>query len=103
MHRRAHAQRHAHARTPPRWLRNSPRSHLQPEVTAEAEPQEAAGDDGGDGQYSHTNESFASGRTQLDGERTPRQKFISPEKERSAPRAQGHTRTGDNEIRVNEG
>lgn len=61
-----------------------------------------AGDDRGDGQSSHTNESFASGLTQLDGELTQRQKFISQEKARSAQGAQGHTRTGDNEIRVNE-
>lgn len=62
-----------------------------------------AGNDRGDGQYSHTNESFASGLTQLDGELTQRQKFISQEKERSVQGTQGHTRTGHNEIRVNEG
>lgn len=62
-----------------------------------------AGDDRRDGQYSHTNESFASGLTQLERELMERQKFISQEKERRVRGTQGHTRTGDNEIRVNEG
>lgn len=70
----------AHTHTKPCWLRNSPRSHLQPEMTEKSAPSEAAGDDREDGQYSHTNECFASGLTQLERELMLRQKFISQEK-----------------------
>ena len=76
----AHTHTHTHTHTKSCWLRNSPWSHLQPETTEKSEPSEVAGNDGRDGQYSHTNECFASGLTRVDSELMLRQKFISQEK-----------------------